>query len=223
MAKASVVEKKRNSLFLSFLILFSTQFSAIAKPVSFVVDDELGRDNVSFTSDAPIELIIGRTTKVKGEIVIDDSLDLKKVLPKVSFEVDLASIGTGIPLRDQHMRDNFLETQKYPKATFVVKSIEPDSDKLVNGGTVKLKAKGNFTVHGVTVQKEISVQLNYLKESDFTHNKFEHGDLIRIRADFEVPLEEHKIQRPEVLKQKLANTAIVFIDAFAHEKKEDKK
>lgn len=206
------------SVYLAFIILFVISLSVIAKPITFVIDDPLGRDNVSFTSDAPIELIIGRTTKIKGEIVIDDSLDLKKVLPKVSLEVDLASIDTGILLRNQHMRDNFLETQKYPKALFVVKSIEPNPDKLVNGGTVKLKAKGDFTVHGVTVTKEIPVQVNFLKESDFTHNKFEHGDLIRIQANFEVPLADHKIKRPEILKQKLADTAIVFIDAFAHEK-----
>lgn len=200
----------------SFLALLVIPHYVNAKPITFVVDDELGRDNVSFTSDAPIELVVGRTTKIKGEIVIDDSLDLKKLPPKVSFEVDLASIDTGIPLRNEHMRDNFLETKQYPKATFVVKQIIPGTAKLADRVTVKLIGKGDFTVHGVTIQKDIPVQVTYYEESDFTHNKFEHGDVIRVKSTFEVPLTEYKIKRPEVIMQKLAEKVIVTIDAYAN-------
>lgn len=206
-------------IFLSFLVVVFIPLVTYAKPVTFVVDDEPGRDNVSFTSDAPIELVVGRTTKIKGEITIDDSLDLKKLPPTVSFEVDLASIDTGIPLRNEHMRDNFLETKQYPKAVFVVKKLVPDSVKLQDGKTIKLTGKGDFTVHGVTVQKDIPVQVTYLKESDFTHNKFEHGDVIRMKSTFEVPLVEHKIKRPEVIMQKLAEKVIVTIDAYANARK----
>src|SRR3990167_3638739 len=117
-------------IFLSFLMVTLIPLVTYAKPITFVVDDELERDNVSFTSDAPIELVVGRTTKIKGEITIDDSLDFKKLPPKVSFEVDLARIDTGIPLRNEHMRDNFLETKKYPKAVFVVQQIKPGTAKL---------------------------------------------------------------------------------------------
>lgn len=202
----------------SFLALVVIPIYGDAKPVTFVVDDELGRDNVSFTSDAPIELVVGRTTKIKGEIVIDDSLDLKKLPPKVSFEVDLASIDTGIQLRNEHMRDNFLETHKYPKAKFVLKQIKPNTAKLADGVTTKLTGKGDLTIHGVTVQKDILVQVTYLKESDFTHNKFEQGDVIRIKSTFEVPLVLHDIKRPEVIMQKLAEKVIVTIDAYANAK-----
>lgn len=55
-----------------FLMAVLIPLVTYAKPITFVVDDELGRDNVSFTSDAPIELAVGRTTKIKGEIVIND-------------------------------------------------------------------------------------------------------------------------------------------------------
>lgn len=208
-------------IFFSFLTIVLLPVTVLAKPITFVVNDELGRDNVSFTSDAPIELVVGRTTKIKGEITIDDSLDLKKLSPKVSFEVDLASIDTGIPLRNEHMRDNFLETKKYPKAIFVVKTITPLS-KLQDGKTIKLTGKGDFSVHGVTVQKDIPVQVTYFKESDFTHNKFEHGDVIRVKSTFEVPLTEHKIKRPEVIMQKLAEKVIVTIDAYANAKENPK-
>lgn len=209
-------------IFFSFLVVVCIPLVTYAKPITFVVDDELGRDNVSFTSDAPIELVVGRTTKIKGKITIDDSLDLKKLPPKVSFEVDLAGIDTGIPLRNEHMRDNFLETKNYPKAIFVVKQITPGTAKLANEVTTKLIGKGDFTVHGITVQKDIPVQVTYLKESDFTHNKFEHGDVIRVKSTFEIPLDEHKIKRPEVIMQKLAEKVIVTIDAYANAKESPK-
>lgn len=207
-----------------FICLFLLTVSSLpvgAKPVKFIVDDPSGRDHVSFTSDAPIELIVGRTNKIKGEITIDDSLDLKKLAPKVSFEVDLASIDTGIPLRNEHMRDNFLETKKYPKAIFNVKKIAP-SPKLQDGKTVNLIAKGDFTVHGITVKKDIPVQVTYFKESDFTHNKFEHGDVIRVKSTFDIPLDEHNIKRPEVIMQKLAKEVIVTINAYANAKENPK-
>lgn len=121
------------------------------------------------------------------------------------------------------MRDNFLETKNYPKAIFVVKKLVPDSVKLQDKKTINLTGKGDFTVHGVTVQKDIPVQVTYLKESDFTHNKFEHGDVIRVKSTFDVPLAEHKIKRPEVIMQKLAEKVIVTIDAYANAKEDLKK
>ncbi|MBI3590997.1 MAG: YceI family protein [Candidatus Melainabacteria bacterium] len=203
-------------LVLFFLFVF--QLDLLAKPVTFVVDDELGRNNVSFTSDAPIELIVGRTTKIKGKLIIDDSLDLKKSSVDVLFNVDLASIDTGIPLRNEHMRDNFLETKKYPEAIFKVRKISPDSPaKLAEGQPLKLLASGDFKVHGITVKKDIPVKVTYFKESDFTHNKFKHGDVIRIQSTFDVPLEEHKIKRPEVIWQKLTDTVTVSVDAYANQ------
>ena len=202
--------------YLALLLVFILSSITYAKPITFTVSDELGRDNVSFTSDAPIELIVGRTTKINGMIIIDDSLDLKKLSPSVSFEVDLTSIDTGIPLRNEHMKDNFLETKKYPKAVFKVKQVTYNSqNKLADSIPLKLSAKGDFSVHGVTVAKNIPVKVTYFKESDFTHSKFEHGDVIKIQSTFDIPLDEHKIKRPKVIFQKLADTVTVSIDAYA--------
>lgn len=205
----------KNKIFLFLFFTLVTVQNAHSKPMNFVVDDE--RNNVSFTSDAPIELIVGRTAKILGMITIDDSLDLNKILPKVSFDVDLASIDTGIPLRNEHMRDNFLETKKYPKATFKVKQIMAESPgKLTNGKVLKLIAKGDFTVHGVTLSKSIPIKVTYFKEGDLTHSRFEHGDVIRIQSTFEVPLADHKIKRPEVVFQKLTDVVVITIDAYGN-------
>ena len=206
--------------FIWFALLVFPMLSE-AKPVTFLTNNELGKDNVSFTSDAPIELIVGRTTMINGKIIIDDSLDLHKLPINVLFDVDLASLDTGILLRDEHMRDNFLETKKYPKAVFKVKKIMLESPgKLVDGKPLKLMAEGDLSIHGNTVKKNIPVKVTYFKESDFTHNRFKHGDVIKIQSTFDVPLAEHKIKRPEILWQKLTDTVAITIDASSSSSEE---
>ncbi len=134
----------------------------------------------------------------------------------MACEVDRESINTGIRLRDEHMRDNFLETKKFPKAVFKLKKIITEKETRLSDSTpLKLVVEGDFTVHGITVKKNFPLKVTYFKESDFTHNRFEHGDVIRVQGTFEVPLKDHKIKRPEIIFQKLTDTVIVSVDIFA--------
>ena len=191
-----------------------------AKPVLFQVDQATSknRDVVSFTSDAPIELIVGRTNKISGKVTIDDSLDLNKKPLEASFTVDLASIDTGIELRNEHMRDNFLQTKTYPTATFVLKTLQGKAVTLKPGQKVKLMALGSFTVHGKTVQKVVPVEVTYLKKCGITEKIMPGCDLLQIRANFDVKFQDHGIQRPEIVFQKLADTVIVSVAASAWSK-----
>lgn len=185
-----------------------------AKQLNYVVDDPKNRDSVSFTSDAPIELIVGKTSKITGKINIDESLDLSKPFA-ATFDVDLASIDTGIALRNEHMRDNFLETKKFPKATFTVKNQSGVAGVLKDKQKVTIKANGDFSLHGVTVKKNVAVDLTFYKNCPSTQGKFEQCDLIQIKSTFNVPFNDHQIKRPEVVFQKLADTVIVTIAATA--------
>lgn len=202
-----------------------------AAPRTFQINDDKGRDHVSFTSDAPIELIEGKTSKITGQLTIDDSLDLRKPV-NGQFDVDLASIDTGIALRNEHMRDNFLETKTYPKATFVLKSLKNPPSKLVVGKKVTLNAVGDFSLHGKTVTKTVPVEVTYFSSCPETATKREGCDIIQVKATFSVPFKDHAIKRPEIVFQKLADTVIVTVSASAYDKaatapaapaKEDKK
>jgi len=70
-------------------------------------------------------------------------------------------------------------------------------------------------LHGIKVKKDIPVKVTYLKESETTHSRFPKGNIVRVQSTFDVPLEQHKIKRPEAIFQKLANTVKVTIDAYA--------
>lgn len=192
-------------LFLSSLLLVNP---AQAKQQQFDIEDDDAGNKVQFTSDAPIELIHGTTNKVNGTVSYDDTLTFDPKHPfNIDFSVDLASIDTGIALRNEHMRDNFLETGKYPKAIFKVSKIQSTTKPpLKLGQKVVLKATGSFTVHGKTVTKTIPVTVT------------NRGDKIRIQATFPVALEAHAIKRPEIVFQKLADTVFVTIDVMGKSK-----
>lgn len=203
-----------NAVVVSLMALVTSP-AAFAKEIKFDISDPNGRDNVSFTSNAPIEVINGHTSKITGSITIDDSLDLKKPV-SAELDVDLASIDTGIALRNEHMRDNFLETAKYPKATFKLKSVAGGPTVLKDKQKVQIKAVGEFTVHGKTVHKEVPLDVTYFKLCPSTEGKFKNCDLIQINGTFPVPFKDHDIKRPEVVFQKLADTVYVTVNATAH-------
>lgn len=186
--------------------------AASAKPITFVVGDKQKRDTISFTSDAPIEVIAGHTSDITGQIVVDETLDLKKTPISATFSVPLAGIDTGIALRNEHMRDNFLETKQYPNATFKLTKIQPVVLKANQKVTVN--ADGDFTIHGVTVQKTVPVEIYYVKKCADAM-KMPGCDLLQIKAKFPVTLDAHKIKRPEAVFQKLASTVFVNVSATA--------
>lgn len=179
-----------------------------AKSKTMAVEADDAGNKIQFTSDAPIELIHGATSNVSGDISYDDSLKFDAKHPfKAKFEVDVASFDTGIALRNEHLRDNFLETAKYPKATFTVTQISTKSvPPLKPGQKVVLNSVGTFTLHGKSVTRKIPVTVT------------NRGDKLRIQSTFPIKLAEHDIKRPEVVFQKLAETVFVTVDVMADAK-----
>lgn len=165
------------------------------------------KNAVKFTSDAPIELIVGHTDKIQGKLLLSDDMDFSKQF-SARFSVDLASIDTGIALRNEHMRDNFLETQKFPKAVFEVTKVVGDPQMFLHEEPVKTIAEGSFTVHGVTLKKEIPVTVTLHRGKNFKNS-------VSFLGTFPIKLADFKVKRPEVVFQKLADTVLVTVNAVA--------
>jgi polyisoprenoid-binding protein YceI len=97
----------------------------------------------------------GKGGPPKGEIKVNaDKFDGR-------LEFDLSSLSTGIDLRDDHMRNKYLEVAKFPKAV-----LELQEQKLPkpwsNGGLDFSDAKffGKLTLHGVTKPVEGRFSMN---------------------------------------------------------------
>ena len=73
----------------------------------------------------------------------------------VAFAIKTASIDTGVPDRDKHLRSaDFFDAEKFPEITFQSTSIKPSGKKNLYNVT------GNLTMHGVT--KTITLPVEYL-------------------------------------------------------------
>jgi hypothetical protein len=171
------------------------------------------RDIVTFTSKAPLETVVGKTAEIRGFIQVDPT-DLTGT-SRAELQVDLASLKTGIGLRDRHMREQYLEVEKYPTAVFNLTEVKTASaNSLENNMAVDLTLLGDFTVHGVTQQVEVSATAIYLKESEETKARLP-GDLLHITAAFDVYLTKHNIKRPQFVILKLDDLQKIKLDFFA--------
>src|SRR5262245_14301732 len=83
----------------------------------------------------------GTFRKVQGTVIYDPENPADTV---VQNEIEAASIDTGEPQRDAHLRSaDFLDVEKFPTITFRGTKVEP-------AGEGEWKVTGDLTIHGVT-------------------------------------------------------------------------
>jgi polyisoprenoid-binding protein YceI len=63
--------------------------------------------------------------------------------------MDLSNLETGIPLRNKHLRENYLQVSKYPKAIFTLKSVENLPQQLAGQAGENFSLfQGEMELHG---------------------------------------------------------------------------
>jgi polyisoprenoid-binding protein YceI len=104
----------------------------------------------------------GSFSNLSGSVVLDEQ---KPENSKVSITIDLASVMTGVPKLDEHLRSkDFFDVAKYANATFV-------SDSVLLSGTDTAKVHGKLMLHGVTKPVTLVVKLNKIGESPVSKKK----------------------------------------------------
>lgn len=147
---------------------------------------------ISFKSDALLEVIQAKSGKLRGAISPTDHTFAWSVEVR-SFE------GFNGPLQREHFNENYLESVKYPRASFAGKIIEKiDFQK---DGSYSVRAKGKLDVHGVVQERIIKSSL-----------EVKNGVLI-VRSTFTVPLADHNISIPKIVHQKIAEEIEVMVEA----------
>jgi polyisoprenoid-binding protein YceI len=121
---------------------------AMAEPVGYKVDAD--HSGVSFTIRHFVTNMPGRFRDFDGLIKYDRQ---NPASSSVEFTVKAASIDTANNDRDEHLRSkDFFDVEKFPTLTFT-------STKVVPKGDNELEVTGNFTMHGVTKQITIPVEV----------------------------------------------------------------
>jgi hypothetical protein len=136
--------------------------------------------SVHFISDAPLEIIEANSMQLQGLLDLDKKSFAFKIYIK-SFE------GFNSPLQQVHFYENYMEVKDYPEAVFKGKILES-----LHEGKGKYRAKGILMIHGESVERIINLEL------DITENT------IFFTTFFLVPLEDHEIDLPRIVYQKIA-------------------
>jgi polyisoprenoid-binding protein YceI len=163
-----------------------------------------GKSRVEFESDAPLETMTGKSSKVSGSLTVDPS-DITKTTG--SFKVPVKSLRTGNDLRDEHLQgDGWLNAKKNPNIHFEIAEVvlgKKGPKELKQGKDTKVTVKGKFTAHGVTQMVTTSGTVNWS------------GDSLRIKASFTAKLEDHQISVPSIVRLKVSNDIAVSVDLRA--------
>ena len=182
------------ALFISLLITalsYSQGFSINKFGIeTFHFNDDQGRNQATFFSNAPFEDITGLSNDVEGWV----SLDIQDVKNTLTGEISIetASIKTGVEARDEHLSSSgWLSAESYPNITFVIKEIEMISNE--TGNKLRLSVLGDFTVRGVTKQIYSNVTIEYLEESELTKTRMP-GDLLGVKAKFNINLSDYGVR-----------------------------
>lgn len=142
---------------------------ASGSEAGYRVDEVLNGTHVTVT---------GRTDDVSGSFVIDDT---GLTLTSAELTVDVDSIATDHPQRDNYFRTQALRTQEFPEATFVL--VDPVTLDAVpaSGEVVTATVTGDLTIAGVTRRVTADVEVR----SDGTTAELA-GSIPIVFADFGV-------------------------------------
>jgi polyisoprenoid-binding protein YceI len=180
--------------------------------ITFHFDDAQGRNQVEFQSKTPLETFEGKTSRLTGSVSFDPA-DVSTMTGRLA--VDLASLDTGIGLRDSHMRGQVLHCEKYPEAVLAITSVlTSGSPALQNGQPMTAKVLGDLTLHGVTKPVTADVVATWRQASSETAKRGP-GDLLDVEARFAVKLSEFGMPRPQMLVMKVSDEIRLTIRATA--------
>ncbi len=105
-------------------------------------------------------------------------------------------------LMQEHFNENYMESDKYPEASFSGKIKGFNKDEL--SAVAKLfEASGKLTIHGVTKKVKFPVEMFVNQDK-----------LIELKSFFKVKLEDFKIKVPKIMFVKIAEEAEVNIKAL---------
>lgn len=162
--------------------------------------DKTQKNLVKFTSHAQIETFSGTTDKIDGYVIWPGDELKPDTVPadnKVYFEVQLDGLDTGIGLRNRHMRENYLETDKYPMARYTGTVGKVDSSQ---SNANQVTTSGKFSIHGV--DRPVTITGLVSKQ----------GDHLRVTSGFDVKLTDYGIKVPSMMFLKLNEVIRIVLD-----------
>lgn len=197
-----------------FAFLFAvTAYSAPGdegRAVRFDMRDGGLRNLVQFTSDAPLEKVVGVSNTVTGWLSLDPDRIQDGI--KGEFEVDVRAFETGLPSRNEQLRDNILNASAHPVATFKIDRVVATSKpRLVEGAPTLVRIEGSLNMRGITKPQLVIAKLSYFRESSTTKQRLP-GNLLKVSATLDIDTEQFQIAMPAGFQALMARYVQVAVD-----------
>jgi len=147
---------------------------------------------VSFFSATPLEDIAAHNREVAAVLDLGTG--------QLAFSLPVKGFVFKRTLMQEHFNENYLESDKYPKATFTGRFVGLDATGLATPGPHAVQVAGDLTLHGVTRHVQVPASLE-LK-----------GDQLVAAATFNVASADYGIEIPLLVRDKIAKTVTVRVD-----------
>ncbi len=147
--------------------------------------------SITFHSDASMEKIEAVNNRVTAVLDIE-SCAVEFALLVKAFQFEKA-------LMEEHFNENYMESDKYPKALFKGQIDNPDEVRFKEKGEYKALVSGDLTVHGVTNKVETEVAIVVDEEG------------IKGSTDFILACADYKIKIPKVVADNVAKEIEILV------------
>ena len=143
---------------------------------------------------------IGTTHSVKGSFKIRTGTS--PLVAAMNITVDLSTLQSDAQRRDDFIKQNSLQTDTYPDATFVSVSTQNLPSSYTDGQTVHFQLTGNLTMHGKTNKEVFDVQGKVV------------GNTITGTATSTIYMTDFGIQPPNLANIAIAQNKVVITLTF---------
>jgi polyisoprenoid-binding protein YceI len=147
---------------------------------------------ISFHSKTPIENIDGINNEVTSMIDTGNGDIVFAVLIK-SFHFEKA-------LLEEHFNENYMESTKFPKATFQGKIINASAINFAKDGNYQATVEGDLTIHGIKQKQTATGSITVTK-----------GKISAV-STFTIKLADYKIEIPDIVAEKISETIEIKVN-----------
>jgi polyisoprenoid-binding protein YceI len=181
----------RVSLFICHLALFLLPLAVNAQGRYYTKSG-----TIVFDADGPLDDIEKIHAKTTAATCVLDAAN-----GQMEWSLNIRGFKFENALMEEHFNENYLESDKFPKAIFKGSIANPAQVKWAEDGVYPVKVQGKMTIHGVTRDVSASGSIAIKNKQ------------ISASADIEIALADYDIKIPSVVGFKIAKTAKVAIQA----------
>ncbi|MEO6490728.1 MAG: YceI family protein [Ferruginibacter sp.] len=154
--------------------------------------------SISFFSKAPLENISADNNQVTSVLTIPSG-DLQ-------FSVLIKTFHFKKSLMEQHFNENYLESDKYPKAVFKGKITESSKINFTTDDIYPVEVAGDLTIHGVT--NKVTAPGTFTVKSG----------VVTGTSKLQVKLADYKISIPKIVKDNISEVVDISISCVYDQK-----